>query len=50
MEIDVQYDTLSKALKQVIEKKDIEEKQKENFLKEVNSDLEKLRGIEDECK
>lgn len=50
MEIDVQYDTLSKALKQVIEKKDLEEKQKENFLKEVNSDLEKLRGIKDECK
>jgi len=30
--------------------RNLEEKQKENFLKEVNSDLEKLRGIKDECK
>lgn len=49
-EFNNQYNTLSTALEEVIKQREIENEEKEQLLREANSDLIELRGIKNECK
>lgn len=49
-EINIQYNTLSLALEEVVKQQEIENEAKEHLLIEANADLVELRGIKNECK